>query len=413
MRLPRRWFVITLLVVVCLGVAGWVLLARYAGTFVESGVKSALDEAVPLPYETGKIAFRPGWGLTVEDLRVHAPEGKDRPDLLAVENVRVVLGLIALFRGEVSVERVVLSRVTLHLPTDEERLAGLQALFARTDADAADADLPPVELEDASIHLDPAPAWFPGGSLRVSGLSFVPRADGTWSLFHRTRLAGRGRVAGTLQGGGPGPLRAGLDLSRILLDENVRSLLPAEAQAAWDQLDPQGTASGRIRVSINRGDPADWQGSADLTADLTGLGTLKAAFQGGGRGPMDFEVELPGIVLDEGLRSRLPDGARSVWDRLRPRGRAAARAKLRIEGGHLAAGSATVELNSVTLESREPDIVWDDLKGRIEIALEKPSGSGSPPLRFQISKPLRGRLGGKGSGAPFTHTSTASLLTGT
>ena len=208
-----------------------------------------------------------------------------------------------------------------------------------------------VTLEEAALDISDPPIALEGvsGKVRVSGES-VQIVESLRGRAFGGEATLNGSIA--LSESGPGGGTLGLELTGIQLDDSVRAALPPEIQAEWDLYSPVGvadlslTATGdtfppeleRTNLDFRNVDLSyrdvpyplnDISGTVvvsdgTIAVDLSG-GTAPAcsikgqAFVESGR-PLQVEVSLTNLTIDETLRTALPDDIGEVVDEYSPGG---------------------------------------------------------------------------------------------
>jgi hypothetical protein len=357
------WGVVTILAIL----AGAI---TFAYTYItDSDTLAALVNAQVPAYLPGsrldltRVQLRPFVGeVGLKGVRLYQKvDGKAFP-VASVPWVQIRCDLQKLWRGKVEPREVILAQPTLRVTRRADGSWNLQGLLADPWPDTPNLR-PTVRVSKGTVEL--ADGHSPAMVLHDVELVFEPAGDGGQFTFHGSAQGDafeRLTLAGTLDTRGGRLCLTRGDLEGLNVTGALRDRLPPAWQAAWDDL---GLTGGVLDVGVEslrcgraEGEPAHYAVNLGLrdgvwnckklpfplndvsasarVEDGRAVVARADAFYGKTRvrlhratldaddpegGPLDLDVSITELELDETLRRRLPPDLRTVWDDFAPEGR--------------------------------------------------------------------------------------------
>lgn len=174
--------------------------------------------------------------------------------------------------------------------------------------------------------------------------------------------------------------------------ENTKSISPPELIISDLRVEtcpetiahsPEGLQVSSLRLEVSPDDPELW--NLDGVAFDSSVRSIR--LEGGGRLSMgDFELalDIDRIQLDQHLRGRIPPALRLIWDNYHPTGIASLRHTLILRDAQTVKNSTELSISKGSLRFDEPEIIVDQLSGKIEIT----------PEAISFQDPLEGKFFG-------------------
>ena len=349
-RVRRRWLVV-LALLACV-VFHAVLVARYllSPEQFRARTQLLLQSGFPGGVRVGRASYAFPSGFRLKDLRVQRPPARGGGELFRAKALSVDLGFLALLRGRVAVDELLLEEPELELtradfaemkqPRPEEGVAPLRLVVIRGGRIVLGKDLffegsPERELRDVQMELTQERRL-------ANGYAFEGEANSS--------LWGRCQLEGTLDLGGR-RLDARAVARGITIDKRLRELLPKEYQSYGSALDMYNLA-GAVDLAVEASVSWAAGGSSTLKAvvdlrdcsaawerfpvkctsirgrvefdganihfrDLTGRAGPATVTLSGQSTPEKIEVHLVGRgrPLDKELYDAAPPPLKRVWER--------------------------------------------------------------------------------------------------
>ncbi|MGE4631424.1 MAG: AsmA family protein [Planctomycetota bacterium] len=132
---------------------------------------------------------------------------------------------------------------------------------------------------------------------------------------------------------------------------------------------PEGLQVSSLRLEVSADDPELWK--LDGVAFDSSVRSIR--LEGGGRlsmGDFELNLDIDRILLDQNLRERIPPALRLVWDNYHPTGIASLKHTLVLRDAQPIKNSTELSISQGSLRFEEPDILVDQLSGKLEITPE-------------------------------------------
>ncbi|MGE4618632.1 MAG: hypothetical protein AAEJ04_02345 [Planctomycetota bacterium] len=146
---------------------------------------------------------------------------------------------------------------------------------------------------------------------------------------------------------------------------------------------PEGLQVSSLRLEVSPDDPQLWK----LNGIAFDSSVRSIQIEGAGRLSMgDFELALTvdRIQLDQNLRDRIPPALKLVWDGYHPTGIASLKHTLILQDAQPVKNSTELSISDGSLQFQQPDLLVDQLSGKLEIT----------PEAIKFRKPLEGKFFG-------------------
>ncbi|HNR99982.1 MAG TPA: hypothetical protein PKX48_13185 [Planctomycetota bacterium] len=413
---------------------------------VTSALRGAL--APECEFSLGRVCYRWGEGLVIEDFRLSAPPGFGSSNVLIVEKLKVVPRLGSLLGGAAAFSLVELDGCDVLLergPEKDWNLAGVLRSAAGPDAGAPGAVPDRVRFRNAMVRIARASLaelleletealpeeWC---RLRVEGEIEVRRDRFAISAAVRHALLPVLQVEGARA---RDKRRGALDIAayKVPINADLLRLLPAPLRRAAAPYEPAGSADLRLRVAFAPdarpalhlegrvfGGQASLPGLPYQVRHIKGLvafdgetlsfpagiegaiadGSLAVSgsipLRDGASGRLTVGVDR--IALDERLAGELPEDLRGLWKRLNLRGQAGGEAELRWSNGVLDP-RVVIRLGGMSVAYDELPYAVGDIRGtliyeggrlRTESPLNGARGATAVTVSIDADAEERGRI---------------------
>lgn len=423
-RLRLKQLIVGLVVVpLLLAVGAGLTLREFLGTeYLTARVTAALEDRFAVGFEVGSVSYSFPDLVTVEGLVLASPPGSRFAQLVEIPRMRGRLRLLSLLSGRVEMQSLRVDGAHVYIERDGDGVCTLKHAVDTTPApvtpESADErpglgwTPPSVILRNVQVHCCPVsvfqterPLSIPSlvlryddeerRSFRLSGRAADPAVEGI--ELTGIELTGSGDFA-------TGDLDATLTIEDLALDDSLGERLPESLRQVWDEYRPRGIADLDHRLVLEAGvvtenrarialvdvgiemtsPPVNLEGvrgaievtphSVEVIDPLVGRAfSGRAELQGAiallpdGPGGGHVELELTSFLLDDRVRSALPDAVAREWDLYSPRGIADARISARGETFPPEVGDTFIDLRGVDITYRDYPYPLHGLSGTISI----------------------------------------------
>ncbi|MEE2856504.1 MAG: AsmA family protein [Planctomycetota bacterium] len=318
-RLKRYIFFLVILPLLITTVLFWVGTKVLSPEQMKYRAQALLADRLSTGFSLGDVNWRWPSHIEVSNLVIHSPPGSRYAELIRIPRLSIRLDPWSLVLGEVLLERVEITGSNLVLERDH--LGDLTILDVLRDATA------PIQGPQ-----------LPDTSLATSTPSLTPP-------------------------------------ELIITDLRVDTCPATVAHS------PGGLHVSSLRLEVSPDDPDLWV--LDGVAFDSSVQSIR--LDGGGRlslGDFELALEVDQIQLNQTLRERIPPALRLLWDRYQPSGMASVSHELVLRDAQPVKNATFLTIQNGSIHLAEPDLVIDQLSGKLEIT----------PDAISFRDPLKGNI---------------------
>ncbi len=306
-RFRRLLLLIIVVPIIFAGVTFWIGSSLLSPEQMKYRAQALLADRLSTGFSIEDINWKWPSNIVVNNLVIHPPHGSRYAELVRVSHLEIGLNPFALLMGETHLERIEISGSTVTLERDH--LGELTILDVMRDAIAPVQGPAPIASVDTEFNKSLTPP-----ELIISDLRVETCPD---TIAHS----------------------------------------------------PEGLQVSSLRLEVSPDDPQLW--NLDGVAFDSSVRSIR--IEGGGRLSMgDFELalDIDRIQLDQHLRDRIPPALRLIWDSYHPTGIASLKHTLILRDAQPVKNSTELSISQGSLRFQEPNLLVDQLSGKLEITPE-------------------------------------------
>ena len=306
-RLRRIFLFVLIIPLAFVGVTFWIGSWILSPEQMTYRARTLLADRLSTGFAVDDVKWNWPASIEVNNLVIYPPHGSRYAELIRISHLDIDLNPWALILGKTHIEKVEISGSTMVLERDH--LGDLTILDVMRDAIAP-----------------------------VQGPSLLPEDD-----TNRT--------------------------AAIAPPELIISDLRVETCPVTIAHSPDGLHVSSLRLEVSSDDPQLWK----LRGVAFDSSVRSIRLEGGGRlsmGDFELSLDIDRIQLDQHLRERIPPALRLVWDNYHPTGVASLKHTLVLRDAQPIRNSTELTISQGSLRFEEPDILVDQLSGKLEITPE-------------------------------------------